>query len=60
MNFKGFLTVLGILAFLRLGAQDSTGPSWPMPGLPNPPNWSTEVTYDPVTGFYINFIFCLY
>ena len=53
MNIRGVLVGLGLLAVLRLGAQDTTSTGWPMPGLPTPPNWKTEVTYDPVTGFYI-------
>ncbi|MCE2815594.1 MAG: cell surface protein SprA [Cryomorphaceae bacterium] len=53
MKLRGLWTLLGFLALIRLGAQDSTGTRVPMPGLPTPPNWKTEVTYDPVTGFYI-------
>ena len=53
MRMRWALGLLGLLAVLNLEGQDTTGTGWPMPGLPNPPNWKTEVTYDPVTGFYI-------
>ena len=53
MRMRWTLGLLGLLAVLNLEGQDTTGTGWPMPGLPNPPNWKTEVTYDPVTGFYI-------
>ena len=44
MRMRWALGLLGLLAVLNLEGQDTTGTGWPMPGLPNPPNWKTEVT----------------
>ncbi|NQW24765.1 MAG: cell surface protein SprA [Cryomorphaceae bacterium] len=48
------LAVLGVFpSFGQVRDSAQAGNGWSMPGLTTPTNIRTEVTYDPITGFYI-------